>query len=461
MEREEVLIVAGHHSWVNMWNGPVKAFDEISPELLDRYATVVLAPTVDDSCDQIFDWKRTGLLDHTRLILGTYHGRHLWSPENDALVHRWVVHARSERQVLNSDKLAFVPLCVMPPRQPYPPGDDGYLFMGGRKWRELDVGLAAISKSGFPGKVITDRAPAGDFPGVEIRREKVPKKEYSDVLSRARLFLVPLKQTPISHGHVDVVTAILIGKPVLVTAGCSCDDYVQHGVNGLLVRDNSVEAWTDAIHEAYEKADDFAAAARELAPLYRTPKYAEYIWDVIRHPDRNLIGPEFATPGGKPGVPRKPIFGDRPTKAAHQQLLREASDLLREKRYPEAMAKLEVCVDGELRLSALRLKMRILVRTDCANSEETTRAIIDEGGDNAEARSNLAAALWEQEQKREALSEARLAVKMEPANAMWRRRLVTYLRALGEDAEALRVTEEGLVLEQHKEASGAKAAASP
>jgi hypothetical protein len=459
MEREEVLIVAGPHSWVSLWDGPVKSFDEISPELFDRYRTVVLAPSGEDSCQQIFDWKRAGLLNDTRLILGTYHGRHLWSPENDALVDRWVVHGRSERQVLSSEKLVFVPLCVMPPRQPYPPGDDGYLFMGGRKWRELDVGLAAISKSGYPGKVITDRAPPGDFPGVDIRREKVPKKEYSDVLSRARLFLVPLKQTPISHGHVDVVTAILIGKPVLVTAGCSCDDYIQHGVNGLLVRDNSVEAWTDAIHEAYEKADDFAAAARELAPRYRTPKYAEYIWDVIRHPDRNLIGSEFASGGEKPGAARKPIFGDRHTKAAHQQSLREASDLMREKRYPEAMAKLEPCVNGELRLSALRLKMRILVRTDCASSEETTRTLIEEGGDNAEARSNLAAALWAQDRNRDALTEARLAVKMDPTNAMWRRRLVTYLCTAGENDEAARVTEEGVALESN-EAAGASAGVS-
>lgn len=276
----DILVVADHHSWIIAWKGEVKPFEGITPELLARYRTVVLAPgdnKYQADCKVIFQWKRSGFLDGTRLILGTYKGRYLWSPEADHLVDRWVVHANSEREVLESDRLAFAPVCLVPPRRPYEPGDDGYLFMGGRKWRELGVGLEAMVRSGRPGKVITDLAPEGDFPGVDIRRERIPKDQYSAVLARSRVALIPLKMTPVSHGHVDVVTSIMIGKPVLVTAGCSCDDYVQHGVNGLLVRDNSVEAWTEAIHEAWEKADAMSAAALELAPRYHAWKYADYI----------------------------------------------------------------------------------------------------------------------------------------------------------------------------------------
>jgi hypothetical protein len=454
--REEVLIVNDRHGWVSLWNGPVKAFNEVSADMLAGYKVVVLAPSSEDTCQQFFDWKRAGLLNNTRLILGTYGGRHVWSPENDALIDRWVVHARSERQVLNSDKLVYVPLCVMPPRQPYPPGDDGYLFMGGRKWREPEVGLAAMSRSGYPGRVITDRVPLGDFPGVEIKRERVPKKEYSDVMSRARLVLMPLKQTPASHGQVDVTTAITIGKPVLVTAGCACDDYVQHGVNGLLVQENSVEAWTDAIHEACERADEFAAGARDLAARYCTQRYPEYIWEVICDPNRYLVGPEFARSTAKwalkamsAEVPAPPASGGHNARTAHQGMVRRASDLLRENRYQEALAELTPCFDGPLRRSALRLKMRILSRVDCANSEGVIRTIIAEGGDDAEARANLAAALWAQERQTEALVEARLAVKMDPAKVQWRRRLIGYLRSTNANEEAARVTEDGIAIERN------------
>jgi glycosyltransferase involved in cell wall biosynthesis len=283
--QKDILVVADAQAWLRFWDGPIIPFEEATPAALSAFPTVVLAPEDPEygkTCQTILHWKRDGLLGATRLVLGTYKGRHLWSPENDSLVERWVVHARSERQVLDSERLVFVPLCLTPPRKTFEDGDDGYVFMGGRKWRELGAGLQAMGRSGLPGRVISDFAPAGDFPNVAVRREKIPKPEYSAVMARARIVLVPLKQTAASHGHVDVITAILLGRPVLVTAGCSCDDYVQHGVNGLLVPDNSVEAWEAAIHEGFAKADAFAAAAREAAPLYRTPRYAEYIRAVAR-----------------------------------------------------------------------------------------------------------------------------------------------------------------------------------
>ena len=280
---DNILVVADPQTWLRAWKGPILPFEDITPEVLAKYSRVILAPSdvkYTKSCRDILEWKREGLLKDTRLILGTYKGRHLWTPDNDSLVDHWVVHARSERLVLDSERLVFIPLCVVPPLATLEPGDDGYLFMGGRKWRELGVGVQAMARSGRPGRVISDFAPEGDFPGVSILREKIPKIEYSKVMQRARLVLVPLRRTPISHGHVDVVTAILLGKPVLVTAGSSCDDYVQHGVNGLRVRDNSVEAWLDAIKEGWERADEFSAAAREIAPRYHAKKYADYLYEL-------------------------------------------------------------------------------------------------------------------------------------------------------------------------------------
>lgn len=281
---EDVLVVADLHNWIAHWHGPIIPFEGVEPATLARYRTVLIAPGENkygEDAQTFLDWKRNGLIGETRLVLATYKGRHLWSPENDALAERWVVHARSERLVLDSERLAFVPLCLNPPRKVFRDGDDGFLFMGGRKWREPAVGMAAMVASGKPSRVITDFAPEGDWPGVDILRQKIPKSDYINVLERARAFLVPLRETPISHGHVDVITSILVGTPVLVTAGASCDDYVEHGVNGLLVKDNSVEAWTDAIHEAWEKADAFRAAAQEMAPRYYAPRYAGYLRELV------------------------------------------------------------------------------------------------------------------------------------------------------------------------------------
>lgn len=277
---DDVLVVADHHSWLVHWKGPIIPFEDMTLDRLAACRKVILAPgdmKYLAYAQQILDWKRDGLLPATGIILATYKGRHMWTKANDTLADLWVVHARSERLVLDSDRLVYVPLCLQPPRRPATPVDEGYIFMGGRKWRELGVGLEAMGRAGYPARVITDFAPETDYPGVTIRRERIPKNEYLDVMARSRIVVVPLKLTPISHGHVEVVSAIMLGKPVLVTAGCSCDDYVVHGVNGLLVPDNSIEAWTDAIHEAYAKADQFAAASRDLASQYYTPKYVDYL----------------------------------------------------------------------------------------------------------------------------------------------------------------------------------------
>jgi glycosyltransferase involved in cell wall biosynthesis len=287
---EDVLVVADRDNWLAHWKGTIVQFEAVTPELLSKYRTILVAfldVKYQDTALKMIAWKKEGLIGDSRLVMATYKGRHLWSPENDNLVERWVVHARSEREVLDSDRLAFVPLCLTQPRKVFSTGDDGFLFMGGRKLREPKVGLDAMVRSGHPGRVITDRAPAGEWPGVEILRERVPKKDYIDVLERARLFLVPLRDTPISHGHVDVITSILVGTPVLVTAGASCDDYVEHGVNGLLVKGLSVEAWVDAIHEGWERADEFRQAAKEMAPRYYSPKYAEYLRTLVSSLDEH------------------------------------------------------------------------------------------------------------------------------------------------------------------------------
>lgn len=441
---DDVLVVADKHSWLTYWEGRKITFEESNPELLAGYRIVVLAPgdsKYQASCERIFEWKIAGLLGEAKLFLSTYKGRHLWTPERDALVERWAVHARSEREALDSERLYFIPLCVMPPRKELVAGDDGYLFVGGRKWRRLDVGVEAMSRSGYPGRVISDFAPAGDFPNVEIHREKIPKKDYIDVMERARVVLVPLHGTPVSHGHVDVITAISVGKPVIVTAGASCDDYVKHGVNGLLVPDNSVEAWVDAIHEAWERADEFAAAAREMAPLYDSAQYSRHVRDMITTPDRQRVLPEAGAVD-----PRRDrsewVFSQQ--KIVHQKAVRLANELLRERRYAEALAQAENCLDGAFRSTALRIKMRAQIRLRPETAEEVIREILAETPDDAEARADLASSLLAQKRMDEALEEARKAVELDPARSASRAVLALALSRAGQGDEAERVIDDGL-----------------
>jgi tetratricopeptide (TPR) repeat protein len=421
---DRILFVADQRTLPRGWQGALATFTEVTPERLAQHADVVLSPgeaEAEEVCRTIFGWKRDGLLDRTRLFLGTYKGRHLWSPDHDALVERWVVHARSEREVLDSERLYFIPLCISPPEIAGPPGDDGYAFMGGRKWREPEVGLAAMSRSGRPGLVITDVAPEGDFPGVRIQRERVPRTAYFAAIARARLVLVPLKRLPMSHGHVDVVTCIGLGKPVLVTAGCSCDDYVEHGVNGLLVPDNSVEAWTAAIAEAWDRAEEFAAAARAMAPAFAAERYLGYVQDMVADPDRHRVLPDPERVRRQaPRAEWQHLRQEHYLREDRQQqraALDAARALLGQRRHAEAIAALAPCLAGAYRPSALRLLKTAQLRLDPAGAEPSLRALIAEQGPSAELAADLATSLLAQGRMAEALAEAERAVALDPTHA--------------------------------------------
>lgn len=358
-----VLVVGGRLPSFDPWCPATCTFPELTPERAAAHDVVVLMPTDNDSdeaCDRVFGWKRGGRLDETKLMVGTYRGRHLWSPENDRVVERWAVHARSEALVLESDNLAFVPLCQgrAPPAGP-PAGDDGYVFLGGRKWRDFPLGLAAMQRCGLPGKVISDLVPEGDYPGLEVRRERIPKDEYFAVLGRARIVILPLLPIPISHGHVEVVGAIAAGRPVVVTACASCDDYVEHGVNGLLVQENSLEAWLEAIAEADRRAEELAEGARAMAPRYWGHRYAGYVRRMVEEPEATRVRRDLER--AKPYAPRSEWAHLRQEnylrrlKADHRERLDRARDLLRQRRYDEALAEVADCLDGPLHDAATKV----------------------------------------------------------------------------------------------------------
>lgn len=280
---EPCLMVADlpHHHWLKYWKDPLVAFEDVEPARLAQAPMVAIAPGSAeylDTCRRILQWKRDGLLPSTRLVFVTYKGRQIWTPENDALVERWVVHARSEMLQIKSDRLAFIPLCL---GTAAPGTDGGYLFLGGRKLREFDVALRAAAETGYPCVAVSDRLPEGDYPGIEMRRERIPKRDYSELLSKCRVVLVPLQKSPISHGHMDVISAIRIGKPVVVTAESSCDDYVEHDRWGVLVQNNTVADWVKGIEMAWQNADRYSAAALEKAPAFSADRYTDHVRDLI------------------------------------------------------------------------------------------------------------------------------------------------------------------------------------
>jgi hypothetical protein len=65
-------------------------FENMTLERLKAHKGVILCPTKDvkylEHCKLAIGWKRQRQLEGVELIMGSYKGRHIWTPENDRFV---------------------------------------------------------------------------------------------------------------------------------------------------------------------------------------------------------------------------------------------------------------------------------------------------------------------------------------------------------------------------------------
>lgn len=121
---------------------------------------------------------------------------------------------------------------------------EGYIFAGGRNFRDYETLVQAVSGGEYRVVVVCGQDQLRDVeipPNVEVRRE-IPWQEYVDLLRGACMVVVPLSTELVPSGQVAILEAMGYGKPVITTRSVGTVDYIQHGGNGLLYeRGNAAE----------------------------------------------------------------------------------------------------------------------------------------------------------------------------------------------------------------------------
>lgn len=155
----------------------------------------------------------------------------------------------SERFKIPKDRFRFLPFHtnVIEPRVMN--HSDNYILSAGKTGRDYVTFADAIR--GIKQKVIivSDKLSVQDIrfsPNVELLFD-IPYQKYLDLLYRSLLVVVPLKKLVKSTGQVAILEAMALGKPVIATTATGTVDYIQSGVNGILVPVADSEALKNAI----------------------------------------------------------------------------------------------------------------------------------------------------------------------------------------------------------------------
>jgi glycosyltransferase involved in cell wall biosynthesis len=152
-----------------------------------------------------------------------------------------IINARAEEPIL-AERFGVPPSRVRfvdyhtTVEEPQRLATDGYMFAGGRNFRDYDVLLRAME--GFDAELVVvcgeDQLRDVEVPrNARILRE-IPWDEYMDLLRNAGVVVIPLSSEVVPAGQVSLLEAMAYGKPVVVTRQIGTADYVREGIDGFM-----------------------------------------------------------------------------------------------------------------------------------------------------------------------------------------------------------------------------------
>ena len=164
-------------------------------------------------------------------------------------VERFAVFSQMERALyasafkLDASKIDFIHWGVSPPeveREPIVSGNYVCSIGGNaRDYQTLMDAARLMSNTKFVVVARPQNMVGLDVPSNVTVRTNLPFSDAMNILGHSRLLALPLTGSEVPCGHVTIVAAMHLGKPIVVTESTGVTDYVENGVTGLTVKTGS------------------------------------------------------------------------------------------------------------------------------------------------------------------------------------------------------------------------------
>jgi glycosyltransferase involved in cell wall biosynthesis len=222
-------------------------------------------------------------------------------------VTRFVVWASHEvedfaRELgLSRDQLEYVPFHSTLENYEFTARDDGYLFAGGNSERDYRTLVEAVRPLSVPTWIATTQADVL-LKGLEIpphvRVDPTTVEGFRQAMAAARLIVVPMAANQLhSGGQQTCLNAMLLGKPTIAIGHKWARDFIDDGVNGLIVDYEDPPGLRRAIEWVLahpEEARAMGERARETASRFTTERTMRSVYGIVTGVARSTAEPEAA-----------------------------------------------------------------------------------------------------------------------------------------------------------------------
>jgi glycosyltransferase involved in cell wall biosynthesis len=172
-----------------------------------------------------------------------------------------------------------------------------------RIWRDLpEVRLAFVGRDApWKGRMMSEhlRELAGEHAGRLHLMGYLPDESYFPCVARADVVAIPSLWESFC---IAAVEAMALGRPLVGTSGHGFSEFVEDGVNGLLVERGSVDELEHALRSLLSDADRRAAlgaaagrTADTLDAAVVAPRFADGLQDLVERSGRNAASSSGGT----------------------------------------------------------------------------------------------------------------------------------------------------------------------